>query len=61
MAMKGVLHILQISRNEASLSGGWVSYPRQTLKKSCPSAEMQLAYSTAPADWAKTDFKTKQK
>ena len=29
-----------------------VSYPGDSLGKSCPSADMQSMYSTIPADWA---------
>ena len=36
----------------ASPSDCLVSYPGHTLGKSYPSAEKQLVYSTAPANWA---------
>ena len=50
---KGVLHITQSSRVGASTSDGLVSYPGQLLEWGgvYSSAEMQLAYSTAPANW----------
>ena len=49
-----VLRIPQSSSiTEASLSDCLVSYPGHLLKAgSYPSAEMQLVYSTTPADWA---------
>ena len=37
---------------ETSQSDCLVSYLGHSLGKSYPSAEMQLVYSTAPADWA---------
>ena len=37
---------------KASSSDGLVSYPGHLLRGSYTSAEMQLAYSSAPADWA---------
>ena len=50
---EGVLHIPQSSRTVASPSDGLVSYPEHLLEWGIyPSAEMQWAYSTAPADWA---------
>ena len=50
---KGALYIPENSRTEASPSDGLVSYPWHSLKLgSYPYAEMQLAYSTTPADWA---------
>ena len=49
---KDVLHIPQSSRfTRASPSDRLVSYPQHSLGESYPSAEMQLVYSTAPADW----------
>ena len=53
---EGVLHILQSSRTEPSLSDCLMSYPGYSLEGvSYPSAEMQSVYSTAPADWAVTE------
>ena len=50
---KGAHYIPQSSRTEAALSGRLLSYPGHSLMgSSYPSAGMQLAYSTAPADWA---------
>ena len=49
-----VLHIPQSSRTGASLSDCFVLHPRHLLecvRGSYPSAEMQSAYSTAPANW----------
>ena len=47
---EGVLHIPQRSRTDAFLSDGLESYPGHSLGGvSCPSAEMQLAYSTTSA------------
>ena len=52
MAIKGVLHIPQISKAGTSLSDGLMSYLGHSLEKeSYSSAEMQSVYSTAPADW----------
>ena len=42
----------------ASLSECLVSYLGHSLEKSYPSAEMQLLYSTAPADWANNSSDT---
>ena len=54
MAMKGVVLISQSSSiTRASPSDCLVPYPGHLLGKSDPIAEMQLVYSTAPADWAK--------
>ena len=52
---KGIFRILQSSIiTEASASDCLVLYPRHSLRwGSYPSAEMQLVYSTAPADWAR--------
>ena len=36
----------------ASLSDGLMLYPGHSLEESYFSAEMQLVYSTAPANWA---------
>ena len=47
-----VLHIPQTSSTVASSSDDLMSYSGHSLGKSYPSAVMQLAYSTAPADWA---------
>ena len=47
---KGIFHIPQNSRIGASSSDGLVSYPGHLLRGSYPSAEMQLAYSLAPAE-----------
>ena len=49
---KGVLYFPQSSMTRALLSHGLVSYPGNLLEESYPSAEMQLVYSTAPANWA---------
>ena len=49
MAMIGVHHISQSSWTEASPSAGSVSYLGHSLVVSCPSAKIQLAYSTVPA------------
>ena len=47
-----LLHILQSSRiADASSSDCLMSYPRQSLEESYPSAEIQSMYTTAPADW----------
>ena len=49
----GALRIPQSSNiTEASPSDCLVSYPRHSLGVSYPSAEMQLAHSTTPPDWA---------
>ena len=48
--IEGVLHIQQISKARASQSDCLVLYLRHSLEVSYPSAEMQLVYSTAPAD-----------
>ena len=50
--MEEVLHIPQSPSTGASPSTGLVSYPGNLLVRSYPSAEIQSAYSTAPADWA---------
>ena len=48
-----VFHIPQICRTETLSFDGFVSYPERPLEwESYPSAEMQLAYSTTPADCA---------
>ena len=48
-----ILHIPQSSSiTRASLSDCLVSYLGHSLGESNPSAEMQLVYSAAPADWA---------
>ena len=44
------------SITEASPPDYLVSYPGQSLDVVYPSAEMQLVYSTAPANWAVIDF-----
>ena len=50
---KGMLHIPQSpSIAGTSPSDCLVSYPGHSLGESYPSAEVQLVYSTAPADWA---------
>ena len=50
---KGVLHIPQSSSiTGTSPSNCLVSYPGHSMVGSYPSAEKQLVYSTAPADWA---------
>ena len=49
---KGVFHIPQISKSRVSSSDGLILYLRHWLRRSYPSAEMQLVYSTAPANWA---------
>ena len=50
---KGVLYIPQSSNiNGTSSSNRLVSYPGYSLEELYPSAEMQSAYSAAPADWA---------
>ena len=49
---EGVLPILQSSNAGISSSDGLVSYLEHSLGESYPSAKMQSAYSTAPADWA---------
>ena len=50
----GDKEILRIPQNSsitiAAPSNRSVSYPRHSLRQSYPSAEMQLVYSTAPAD-----------
>ena len=48
---KGVLHILEISKDRASPSDNLMSYLRHSLA-GLISAEMQMVYSTAPAEWA---------
>ena len=50
MGNEWVLHPLQNSSAESSLSDGLVLYPGHSLGESYPSAEMQSVYSTAPAD-----------
>ena len=52
MAMKGLLHIPQISKARALLSVGLMLYQGHSLGGSYSSVEMQSVYSTAPADWA---------
>ena len=47
-----VLCIPQSSKTGASLSDGLMAYPGCSLGESYPSAEIQLVYSTAPANWA---------
>ena len=50
---EGVLRIPQSSSiTGASPTDYLVSYPGYLLVESYPSAEMQLLYSIAPADWA---------
>ena len=51
MAMKGYSAF-----PEASASDCLMSYPGHSLEESYPTAEMQLVYSTAPADWAREGF-----
>ena len=46
-----VLHIPQISKAGALLSDGLMSYPGHS-GESYLSADMQLVYSTVPAEWA---------
>ena len=48
---EGVLHIPPNSKTGALSSNGLKSYPGHLLGGSYPSAEMQLVYSIAPADW----------
>ena len=48
-----ILHISQSSRAKPSPSGYLVSYPGHLLVESYPSAEMQMVYSAAPANWAR--------
>ena len=48
---EGVLHIPQ-SLTKASPSDCLMSYPGHSLRESYSSEEMQLMYSTAPANWA---------
>ena len=49
--IEGVLHIPQSSSiTGASQSDCLMLYPRHSLEESYPSAEMQLVYSTTPAD-----------
>ena len=51
-ANEGILHIPQISPSD-----GLVLYLRHSLGVGIlPSAEMESAYSTAPADWARSGF-----
>ena len=50
MTIEGVIHIHHSSRAGVSPSDGLVSHPKHSLEGSNPSAEMQLAYSTTPAD-----------
>ena len=51
---EGVLRIPQSSSiTGTSPSDYFVTYPGHSLKEFYPSAEVQLVYSTAPADWAK--------
>ena len=53
---EGVLHIPQNSSiTGTTLSDYLVSYPGHSMEGSCPSAEMHLAYSTAPANLAIVD------
>ena len=50
---KGVLHTLQSSRiTGASPLDCLVSYPKNTLGESYPSADMQSVYAVGLADWA---------
>ena len=49
---EGVLHIPQISNSGTSPSDCLMSYSGHALGESYSSVEMQLGYSTAPADWA---------
>ena len=49
---EGVLYIPQISKAGVLPSNGLMSYPGHLLGVSYPSAEMQLVYSTASANWA---------
>ena len=46
----GMLHIPQSSKTGASPSDNLMSYPGHSLEESYPSTEMQLAYSTIPAN-----------
>ena len=49
---EGVLRFLQSYRiTGASPLDGLMSYPGHSLVGSYPSAEIQLVYSTAPANW----------
>ena len=48
---EGLLHVLQSSRDWASLPDGLISYSWHSLEESYPSAEMLLVYFTASADW----------
>ena len=54
---EGVLHIIESSKIGASPSDSLISYPWHSLsgEVTYPSSEMQLVYSTAPANWADTD------
>ena len=52
MEMKEVLHILLNFMTGALPSDCLVSYPEHRFGVVLSSAEMQLAYSTASADWA---------
>ena len=53
MAMRGVLHIRQISEAGALPSDGLMSNPGYSLRGGAySSVDMQLLYSTTPADWA---------
>ena len=54
---KRVFHILQISSiTGTSQLDCLVSYPGHSLGGIYPSAEMQLLYSTSPAEWAMAYF-----
>ena len=56
---EGVLNIFQSSRADASPWDGLELYPEPLLLLGgglTPSAEMQSAYSTAPANWAQFCF-----
>ena len=51
--IEGVLRIPQsYSITGTSPSDCFVSYPRNSLEESYPSAELQSVYSAATADWA---------
>ena len=51
---EGIVHILQYS--QISWSDGLASYPEHSLGVYYPSAEMQSAYYTVPANWASKLF-----
>ena len=55
---EGALNIPQSFRISGTLpSDCLVSYPGHLLRESYHTTEMQSVYSTAPADWAKSEFK----